>query len=444
MINWSLLPAQDTLRSRSLHRRHDRVVDRPTLNNSLASLSCASSLITCVVSGTNVTKQGIDIIIVGGSFAGIKSAWDLRNSLPRRHRITLISDEPKTIFRPSFPRVVFEDFPLEELALDLAKNFAGTGIEFIRDKLVGVDQSGNQIITAGGKRKFDFLVIATGARHAYEILPGCREYAMPVCDPSRILETKKAILDFREGDLYAGVGAGFTPADAPPMEMLLGLDYRLRKLGTRNRARMSFITDKERLLPPGGPTTWNYLEALFKKRGINALLEVELNRLDADYLYFEDGSKKPYDLCLLTPPYRGVKELGDSGLTDERGFIPVELNTMRAKQSENSNIYAVGDAATTPGPKAGHLALMQAGVAAAHIAWRINRKGHVPSYLPEFKFVMYLGGGKSLYMYSQWMSDGDVELAKPSRQAELSKNKFMEIFFAKRGDIGELHRRMIK
>jgi len=392
----------------------------------------------------DIMKSFFDIVIVGGSFGGIKSAWDLRNKLPRRHRITLISDKPETIIRASFPRVVFEDVPLEELALDLARNFKGTGIEFIHDRLVKIDQTGNQIITDEGKRKFDFLVIATGARHAYELIPGSREYAKSICDPSRILETKKAILDFREGDFYSGVGAGYTPCDGPPLEMLMGLDYRLRKLGSRDRARLSFITDKENLLPPGGPTTWIYLEKLLQKREINALLGVELTRLDADCLYFEDGSKKPYNLCLLIPPYRGVKGVHDSGLTDDLGFVPVEQNTMRAQKSENSNIYAVGDAAAIPGPKQGHLALMQAGVAAAHIAWRINRKGEVPSYLPEFKCVMYLGGGKSLQLYSQWMSDGDVEVVKASHQAERSKIKFEELFFSHRGNIGELHRKMIK
>lgn len=115
-----------------------------------------------------------------------------------------------------------------------------------------------------------------------------------------------------------------------------------------------------------------------------------------------------------------------------------------AKKSVNSNIYAVGDAAAIPGPKQGHLALMQAGVAAAHIAWRINRRGEVPSDLPEFKCVMYLGGGMGLQIYSQWMSDGDVEFVRASHQAELSKIRFEELFFQRRGDIGELHREMVK
>jgi sulfide:quinone oxidoreductase len=186
------------------------------------------------------------------------------------------------------------------------------------------------------------------------------------------------------------------------------------------------------------------LENVFKKRNLHALLEVELTKLDSRYLYFEDGSKKPYDLCLVIPPYRGIKQLNDSGLTDEKGFIPVVRNTMRAEHSENYNIYAVGDATAIPGPKQGHLALMQAGVCAAHIAWRINRKGEVPNYLPEFKCVMYLGGGSGLYMYSQWLSDGDVEVAKESREAEISKTKFEKLFFSRRGNIGELHRTMVK
>ena len=392
-----------------------------------------------------MATKSSDIVIVGGSFAGVKTAWDLRHKLPPRHKITLISEKPKTVFRPSFPRVVFDDTSLEELTMDLAKNFEDTGIEFLCDRLVSVDQSADKIVTAeGGARKFDYLVVATGARHAYEVIPGLREFAIPWCDASRIMEAKKAILDFRAGTFFAGVGTGFTPADGPAMEVLFGLDHRLRRLGCRDDAEMTFVTDKGKLLPPGGPTTWKYLADLFKRRGFEALLGVDLNRLDGEYLYFEDGSKRPYDLCVLIPPYRGRPELAGSGLTDEQGFVPVEMNTMRAKLSENGNIYAVGDASATQAPKSGHIALMQSGVAAAHIAWRINRKGVVPAYLPEFKFVMYLGGGESLYLYSQWMSDGDVEEARASRQAELSKIRFEKTFLARRGDIGELHMKMMK
>lgn len=403
-----------------------------------------SLIITACIVMLYMEESSLEIVVVGGSFAGIKMAWELRNRIHSRHKITLIAENGTTIFRPSFPRVVFDDAPLSQMTMDLARNFEGTGIDFVRDRLVHVDQAQNAILTEEGKRSFDYLVIATGARHAYEVVPGLREFAVPWCDASKIIDAKKRILDFREGEFYGGVGTGFTPADGPAMEVLFGLDHRLRKLGSRDKAKLTFVTDKGKLLPPGGPTTWKYLTNLFKERGVEALLNVDIVRLDAEYLHFEDGSKRSYDLCMLIPPYRGRPEVADSGLTDDNGFIPVEMNTMRASQSENGNVYAVGDGAATHAPKSAHIALMQADVAAAHMAWRINRGGVVPSYLPEFKFVMYLGGGESLYMYSQWMSDGDVEEASASREAETSKIEFERKFLERRGNVGQLHMQMIK
>lgn len=64
-------------------------------------------------------KHSRTIIILGGSFAGIKAAWDLRHLLSNNHKIILISNKNKTIFRASFPRVVFEDLQLKKLTLDL-------------------------------------------------------------------------------------------------------------------------------------------------------------------------------------------------------------------------------------------------------------------------------------------------------------------------------------
>lgn len=392
----------------------------------------------------NEGVKDVTIIIVGASFAGIKAAWDLRYALPKQHQILLFSDQPKTVFRAAFPHVVFEDVPLEQLTLDLAQNFAGTGITFVNEPLLKVEQEQDRIVTAKGQYQYDYLVLATGTRQAYELLPGSKEYANSICDPKQILATKEAALKFKGGIVYAGVGAGFTPCDGPPMEMLMDLDTRLRELGLRDKAELHYITDKAHLLPPGGPKVWEYLAKLFRERGIEVHLEVYLDRLDKERLYFNDGTAKPYDLCLLIPPYRGIPALADSGLVDERGFVPVQLPTMRATQSKHYNIYAIGDAAAIPGPKQGHLALMQATVAAEHLAWRINQKGTVRAYLPEFKCVMDLGGREGLYLYSQWLSDGELVEIKPGREPYESKIRFEELFFKQKGDIGEFHHQMMK
>jgi sulfide:quinone oxidoreductase len=389
-------------------------------------------------------NAGKTILIVGGSFAGIKAAWDLRHLLDARHRVVLLSDRPRTTFRASFPRVIFENLDPEKITMDLAENFRNTGIEFICDPMTAVDQEDDEIVCQGRRHRFDYLVLAVGARHAYEVLPGAREFALSVCDRARVLEAREALLKFEGGEVFMGVGGGYTPCDGPPMEVLMDLDHLLRRKGLRDKSRLHYISDKECLLPPGGPPIWKYLEEHFAKRGIKVHSEVELARLDKHTLYFKDGRTMPYDLCVLVPPFRGVKALENSGLANERGFVPMDWNTMRADESIHRNIYAVGDCIGNPGPKQGHLAFMQATIAAEHIAWRINRKGSVRAYLPEFRCVMDQGGGQGLFLYSQYMSDGDAWEIQLGPEPYQSKIRFEEIFMEKRGDIGELHHQMIK
>jgi len=384
------------------------------------------------------------ILIIGGSFGSIKAAWTLRHLLEEKHRIIVISDKPRTTFRASFPRVIFENLDPEKITMDLSENFKNTGIEFICDPMVSIDQDNNQVICESNNYKFDYLILATGARLAYELLPGSREFGLSVCDTSRILETKKVLLNFDSGNFFAGVGAGFTPCDGPPMEIVMDLHHLLSEKGKRDNVKLNFFTDKEQLLPPGGPKIVKYLDEHFNRNNINVHRNVHLIKLDKDMLYFKDGKTMPYDICLLVPPYRGIHAVQNSGLIDERGFVPVHMKNMLAKDSKNKNIYAVGDCIGNPGPKQGHLALMQATVASEHIAWRINKTGIVRMYLPEFKCVMDQGGGIGLNLYSQHMSEGDGLTIELGEEPYKSKIRFEEIFMEKKGDIGELHHQTIK
>jgi hypothetical protein len=54
------------------------------------------------------------------------------------------------------------------------------------------------------------------------------------------------------------------------------------------------------------------------------------------------------------------------------------------------------------------------------------------------------GGGEGLFLYSQFMSDGDVLDIQHGLEPYRSKIRFEEIFMEKKGDIGELHHQMIK
>ena len=154
------------------------------------------------------------IIVVGGSFGGIKAAWSLRHLLDVKHRILIISDKTRTTFRASFPRVLFENLDPEKITMDLSNNFNNTGIEFVCDPMTAINQDNNEVICQNNRYPFDYLILATGVQHAYDLLPGSREFGLSVCDPGRILEAREALLNFEKGDFFAGVGAGYTLAMA--------------------------------------------------------------------------------------------------------------------------------------------------------------------------------------------------------------------------------------
>lgn len=67
-----------------------------------------------------------------------------------------------------------------------------------------------------------------------------------------------------------------------------------------------------------------------------------------------EGESFEYDLLVLVPPHRGQKVIEDSGLGDERGWVPVDKKTL--KHVKLDRIWALGDATDIPISKSGSVA----------------------------------------------------------------------------------------
>ena len=250
------------------------------------------------------------VVIVGGGFGGLAAAKALGKASVQ---VILIDRTNHHVFQPLLYQVATSVLTPGQIAWpirNILRKQQNTTV--IMGEVTGVDKQQKLVFANTADRvglpvRYDFLILATGARHAYEILPGSREYAYSVCDPTRILQTREAVLNFKGGEFFAGVGAGYTPCDGPPMEILMDMDHFLRQAGIRDKTRLHYISDKECLLPPGGPEVWTYLDAHFAKREIIVHKEVQLVKLDQKTLYFKDGKTMPYDMCVLVPPYRGIE-----------------------------------------------------------------------------------------------------------------------------------------
>ncbi|KAK6459723.1 uncharacterized protein RJT20DRAFT_144053 [Scheffersomyces xylosifermentans] len=122
-----------------------------------------------------MTNSPKEVIIVGGSFAGILAAKALLGSKKNVHdlklNITLISPSEYAFFNIASPRVVFEQDKLDAVVFDLqktlqkyAKNTSHT-VSFIKGSVEHADLEEQTVLVSNGTTlKYDNIIIASGTR----------------------------------------------------------------------------------------------------------------------------------------------------------------------------------------------------------------------------------------------------------------------------------------
>lgn len=120
------------------------------------------------------------ILIVGASFGGMTTAYELRKRLSSGQRdITVISKDPRFTFIPSLPWVALGSRSLDQISFDLAGSFARKDIEFVHAGVTRIEPETRQVFTDAGEYAYDVLVIAIGHRSANEAVPGLGPFDGP-------------------------------------------------------------------------------------------------------------------------------------------------------------------------------------------------------------------------------------------------------------------------
>jgi sulfide:quinone oxidoreductase len=123
-------------------------------------------------------------------------------------------------------------------------------------------------------------------------------------------------------------------------------------------------------------------------------------------LVLESGERVPFDLLVAVPPHRSPEVVGEAGLTNEAGWIPVDPHTLA---TSFESVYAVGDVTTIPLPgrfspdkplvlpKAGIFAHKQAEVLAHNLVVEITGLGEPQSFDGFGGCFIELGDGRAGY-----------------------------------------------
>ncbi len=131
--------------------------------------------------------MGQTVALLGGGVSGTVAANVLRKILPRRHRIVVISSDHTHTFYPSLPLLILG----RKLPADITRPLARLrrrGICFLRAEAQALEPDRQVISTSRGPVRYDYLLLAPGAEHHPETVPGMEEGSL---NPYDILQAVK-------------------------------------------------------------------------------------------------------------------------------------------------------------------------------------------------------------------------------------------------------------
>lgn len=312
------------------------------------------------------------VVVLGGGFGGLESLFYLKHKLGDRAELTLISEQPKFLFKPNTIYIPFGQDPAK-FEVDLVRPLRRQSIAFLPGTVEHVDADRRSVRTTGGDVDYDYLVIATGAKMRSTEIPGLAEHAITVWTPEDMLRLRERI----EGAIERAKGGGRTrflflvppnnKCAGPLYEMVLMLDTHLRKAGCRDQVDLVYATKEEAFIEAFGPRLNTVIVDEFRERNIEGHTGYVVTGVEPGVTQFQNGERLEYDVLVSFPPY--VASTAYAQLpTDNRGFLQVENDSRRIRGQDR--MFAVGDAANFP-IKQAFLALLQGDAAGDHLAAEI-------------------------------------------------------------------------
>ncbi len=296
------------------------------------------------------------IVIMGAGIGGVPAAFELRAILRKEDRVTVVSNSPTFHFVPSNPWVAVDWRKRNDIELDLATILGRKGIDFSAAGVTKVLPADNRLeLGDGSSLDYDFLVIATGPKLAFDEIEGLgpQGFTQSICHVDHAVEAEKAWQTFVKdpGPIVVGAVQGAS-CFGPAYEFAAIMDTDLRRRKLRDRVPMTYVTPEPYIghLGLGGVgDSKGMLESIFRERHIRWICNAKTTRVEAGKLHVtehnEDGSPKKdhvldFKYSMMLPAFKGVDAVfGVEGLVNPRGFTLVDAHQRNPKFP---NIYSVG------------------------------------------------------------------------------------------------------
>ncbi len=303
------------------------------------------------------------IVIMGAGIGGMPAAYQLRAALPAEHKVTVINAVDYFQFVPSNPWVAVGWRQRDDIILEIRPLLESKGIGFIASAVTKIDAPANMLTLANGQSvAYDYLVITTGPRLAFEEVPGAGPdggFTHSICT---VDHAERLWADYQKflqnpGPMVIGAMPGAS-CYGPAYEFAFVVAADLRKRKLRHKVPITFVTAEPYIghLGLGGVgDSKGMLESELRMQDIRWITNAKTTKVEEGKLFVDQlddhgtlvkQHELPFTLSMMLPSFKGVDPVAAvPDLCNPRGFVLIDPH-QRSKVYKN--IFSAGVCVAIP------------------------------------------------------------------------------------------------
>jgi sulfide:quinone oxidoreductase len=366
-----------------------------------------------------------DVLILGGGVGGTIVANLVAKEVGDRARVTLVDTTGVHVYQPGFLYVAVGQQEPANLKRSEA-TLLRPEVKLVIDQATLVDPKAQKVVLKSGRTmRYDELLLATGSRTVMDEVPG-GSGAHDFYTMDGAIRLSRALREFKGGTIVIGVAGIPYKCPPAPVEFAFLLDDYLRSRHIREQCQIKLLSPLNRAFTI--ETTSKLVQPILAERDIELTGFFNVETVDPimKTVTSLEGETIAYDLLVLVPPHRGQKLIEDSNLGDERGWVPVDKNTLRHCSQEH--VWAIGDTTNIPISKSGSVAHYEASVAAAEIVAEVRGEAP-PAHVYDGKVMCFLETGQGQATTIRFDYDHPPVSPSPSRLWHWAKLLFNKTYW---------------